>query len=73
MWGLGFSRMVLENAIATNKRLWASGESNCDCVEKKKERARESEREKKLLFFDNSRIYFFFCFMNICMCHSLAS
>lgn len=37
MWGLGFSRMVLENAIATNKRLWAFGESNCDCVTKKKE------------------------------------
>lgn len=44
VWGLGFSRMVLENAIATNKRLWASGESNCDCVEKRKrERERESE------------------------------
>lgn len=45
MWGLGFSRMVLENAIATNKRLWASGESNCDCVER--ETQRESERESE--------------------------
>lgn len=41
MWGLGFSRMVLENAIATNKRLWAFGESNCDCVKNGGKRERE--------------------------------
>lgn len=45
MWGLGFSRMVLENAIATNKRLWAFGESNCDCVKKEKKKGGR-ERDK---------------------------
>lgn len=67
MWGLGFSRMVLENAIATNKRLWASGESNCDCVEKRK-RGRESESEKAFIF-DTTPGYIFY-FMNICKCNS---
>lgn len=46
MWGLGLGRMVLENAIATNKRMWAFGESNCDCVKKKirGERGRQGDR-----------------------------
>lgn len=35
MWGLGTGRMVLENAIATNKRLWAFGKSNSGFVKKK--------------------------------------
>lgn len=42
MWGLGLGRMVLENAIATNKRMWAFGESNWDCV-KKGEREAEGQ------------------------------
>lgn len=41
---MGLGRMVLENAIATNKRMWAFGESNWDCV-KKKRGEREAERQ----------------------------
>lgn len=41
--------MVLENAIATNKRMWAFGESNCDCV-KKKEREAETDKISILIF-----------------------
>lgn len=48
MWGLGLGRMVLENAIATNKRMWAYGESNCDCV--KKEREAETDKIGMLIF-----------------------
>lgn len=36
MWGWGFSRMVLENAIATSKGTF--GKSNSDCVKKKKKK-----------------------------------
>lgn len=50
--------MVLENAIATNKRLWASGESNCDCVEKRK-REGEGEIVKKPLFLTQLLDIFF--------------
>lgn len=47
MWGLGLCRMVLENAIATNKRLWAFGESNCDFVKK-------SDKISILIFFNTT-------------------
>lgn len=45
---MGLGRMVLENAIATNKRMWAFGESNCDCV--KKEREAETDKISILIF-----------------------
>lgn len=60
MWGLGFSRMVLENAIATNKRLWASGESNCDCAERQGQREKERRRAKKTLFLTQFLLLFFY-------------
>lgn len=69
MWGLGFSRMVLENAIATNKRLWASGESNCDCVEREGpgERDRERESERKSLYFLTQLLHLFFSLIIFCI------
>lgn len=56
---MGLGRKVLENAIATNKRMWAFGESNCDCVKKKKrererEGRKEAERQIRILIFPSS-------------------